>query len=106
MIVNHMVLRGHVTNQICYISTCTRTMDTKQGKVATYCEGLPPINQKKLKNTLWTLFMDGVQLPQGYSHFEEEVYFLPLSFQKFPDPHFTDLGGMKGWVDLGATQCF
>ena len=28
--------------------------------------------------------MDGVQLPQGYSHFEEAVYFLPLSFQKFP----------------------
>ena len=28
--------------------------------------------------------MDGVQLPQGYSHFEEAVYFLPLSSQKFP----------------------
>ena len=27
--------------------------------------------------------MDGVQLPQGYSHFEEAVYFLPLSPQKF-----------------------
>ena len=23
--------------------------------------------------------MDGVQLPQGYSHFEEAVYFLPFS---------------------------
>ena len=58
MIVNHMVLRGHVTNQICYISTCTRTMDTKQGKVATYCEGLPSINKKKkLKITLWPLFL-------------------------------------------------
>ena len=28
-------------------------------------------------------FMDGVQLPQGYSHFEEAVYFLPFSSQKF-----------------------
>ena len=28
------------------------------------------------------LFMDGVQLPQGWSHFEEVVYFLPLSSQK------------------------
>ena len=28
------------------------------------------------KKTLWPLFMDGVQLPQGYSHFEEAVYFL------------------------------
>ena len=27
--------------------------------------------------------MDGVQLPQGYSHFEEAVYSLPLSSQKF-----------------------
>ena len=26
--------------------------------------------------------MDGVQLPPGYSHFEEAVYFLPLSSQK------------------------
>ena len=24
-------------------------------------------------------FIDGVQLPQGYSHFEEAVYFLPFS---------------------------
>ena len=27
--------------------------------------------------------MAGVQLPQGWSHFEEAVYFLPLSSQKF-----------------------
>ena len=27
--------------------------------------------------------MDGVQLPQGYSHFEEVVYFLPFSSQEF-----------------------
>ena len=27
--------------------------------------------------------MDGVQLPQGYSHFEQAVYFLPFSSQKF-----------------------
>ena len=32
------------------------------------------------KKTLWPLFVDGVQLPQGYSHFEEAIYFLPLSF--------------------------
>ena len=29
------------------------------------------------------LFMDGVKVPQGKSHFEEAVYFLPLSSQKF-----------------------
>ena len=35
------------------------------------------------KKSLWPLFMDGVQLLQGYSHFEEAVYFLPFSSQKF-----------------------
>ena len=37
----------------------------------------------KLKKTLWPLFMGGVQLPQGYTYFEEIVYFLRLSSQKF-----------------------
>ena len=36
-----------------------------------------------LKKTLWPLFMDGVQLLQGYNHFEEAVHFLPFSSQKF-----------------------
>ena len=35
-----------------------------------------------LKKTSRLLLMDGVQLPQGYSHFEEADYFLPLSSQK------------------------
>ena len=35
------------------------------------------------KKALRPLFMDGVQLPQGYSHFEEAVYFLPFSSQNF-----------------------
>ena len=29
--------------------------------------------QNFFKKTLWPLFMDEVQLPQGYSHFEEAV---------------------------------
>ena len=28
-------------------------------------------------------FMNGVELPQDYSHFDEAVYFLPFSSQKF-----------------------
>ena len=35
------------------------------------------------KTTLWPLFMDGVQLTQGKSRFQEAAYFLPLSSQKF-----------------------
>ena len=40
-------------------------------------------NNAAIKKTLWPLFMDGVQLPQGYSHFKEAVYIIPLSSQKF-----------------------
>ena len=35
------------------------------------------------KKTLWDLFIDEVQLSQGYSHFVEAVYSLPLSSQIF-----------------------
>ena len=45
--------------------------------------------------------MDGIQQPQGYSHFEEAVDFLEIH-----GTHFLDLGRMKGWFDLGATQWF
>ena len=47
-------------------------------------------------------FMDGVQLPQGYSHFEEALF--TIQFPEIPGTHFIDLGRMKGWVDLGATN--
>ena len=51
----------------------------------------------KKKTTLWPLFiMDGVQLPQGYSHFEEAVYFFTIQFPEIPGTHFIDLGRMKG----------
>ena len=35
------------------------------------------------KNFMAPFFMDGVQLPQGYSHFDDAVYFLSFSSQKF-----------------------
>ena len=38
--------------------------------------------------------MDGVQLPQGYSHFEEAVYFLPFSSQNFL---VLNLSTSEGW---------
>ena len=39
--------------------------------------------------------MGGVQLPQGWSHFEEAVYFLPLSLQKFLVLILSTLEGSK-----------
>ena len=36
----------------------------------------------QLKKNFTAPFMDGVQLPQGYSHFEEAVYFLLGSYKK------------------------
>ena len=38
--------------------------------------------KKKLQKNFMAPFYGWVQLPQGYSHFEEAVYFLPLSSQK------------------------
>ena len=35
--------------------------------------------------------MDGVQLPQGYSHFEEAIYFLPLSSQTILEAPFLQI---------------
>ena len=39
------------------------------------------IDKVFFKKTLssWPPFMDGIQLPQGYSHFKEAPNFLPLS---------------------------
>ena len=50
-------------------------MSDSENKLLNVCEAL--------KKTLWPLFINGVQLPQGFSHFEEAVYFLPFSSQKF-----------------------
>ena len=40
---DHVVLKGPLKNWICYISTTTRPMTTKLGKVVTYYEKLPLI---------------------------------------------------------------
>ena len=55
-------------------------METKLSIVKTIIKSS---KKKKHTHTLWPLFMDGVQLPQGYSHFKDVVYFLPISSQKF-----------------------
>ena len=50
--------------------------------------------------------MDGVQLPQGYSHFQEALNFFSIQFPEIPGTYFINLQMMKDWVDLGTTQWF
>ena len=61
---------------------------------------------KLKKTTLWPLFIDGVQLPEGYSYFEEEVYFLPLSSQKFLILILSTLEGWKAGSTLERPSGF
>ena len=55
-----------------------------QNKTKLIQPGVLKAIEKVLKKTLRPLSMDVVQLPQGQSHFEETVYFLPPIRQKFP----------------------
>ena len=50
--------------------------------------------------------MDGVQLAQGYRHFEEAVYFLPLSSQKFLALILLNLEGWKAELTLNPPSGF
>ena len=51
-------------------------------------------------NTLWPLFMDGVQLSQGY---RDNSLFTTQS-PGVPGTHLIDIGRMKGiWIYLAAT---
>ena len=50
--------------------------------------------------------MDGVQLPQGESHFKEAVYFLPLSSQKFLVLILSTSEGWKAELTLEAPSGF
>ena len=50
--------------------------------------------------------MDGVQLPQGYDHFEEAVYFLPLSSQKFLVLILSTTEGWKAELTLEPPRGF
>ena len=68
-----------------------------------HMEHSPQITKTLLKKTLWPLFMNGVQLPQGHSHFEEAVYFIPLSSQKFLE---LILSTSEGWKTESTLHCF
>ena len=59
------------------------------------------------KKNFMPLFMDGVQLAQGYRATTGRQF--SLVFTKFPESpgtHLINLGRMKGWVNLEATQWF
>ena len=60
-----------------------------------------------LKITLLPLFYGwGSAASRIWSHYEETVYFLPLSSQKFLVLISTTSKRMKGWVDLESTPWF
>ena len=63
----------------CFSRYLTKTCRTPKARKVTHLV----VFFNPLKKTLWPLFMDGVQLFQGQNHFEEEVYFITLSPQKF-----------------------
>ena len=50
--------------------------------------------------------MDGVQLPQGKEALQGGSLLFTTKFLEIPGTHLIDLGRMKGWVNLGATQRF
>ena len=53
--------------------------------------------------------MDGVQLPQGYSHFEEAVYFLPFMPSRLKLPLGSYMGStvfLTSEIDQMSTRNF
>ena len=50
--------------------------------------------------------MDEVQLPQGYRAIQWGSLLFTTKFPEISGSHLIDLGRIKGWVDLGATQKF
>ena len=50
--------------------------------------------------------MDGFQLPQDYSHFEEALYFITRSSQKFLALILSTSEGWKAESTLGASNGF
>ena len=50
--------------------------------------------------------MDEVQLPQGYRAIRWGSLLFTTKFPEISGSHLIDLGRIKGWVDLRATQKF
>ena len=61
--------------------------------------------QKKLK-TLWLLFYGWGSTASRLQPLRGGSLLFTIQFPEIPGTHFIDLGRMKGWVDLGATQWF
>ena len=61
---------------------------------------------KKCFPNIPPIFMNGVQVPQAQSHFEEAVYFLPLSPQKFLVLTLLTLEGWKAESTLEPPSGF
>ena len=49
---------------------------------------------------LWPLFMDRIQLPQGYRALREGSLLFTTEFSEIPGTHLINLRNMKSWVNL------
>ena len=54
------------------------------------------MKKKTFPKSLWSLFKDAVQLPQGQCYFDKAVYFFTTKFIEVPGTHFIYHGRMKG----------
>ena len=62
----------HVTNQIGYISICSRPMTNNLGKVVTYCQRVQPLKSHERKFVMW-------QIDKIISPFSQDFWALNLT---------------------------
>ena len=66
--------------------------------------GLTFFLKTKNKKTLWSLFMDGIQLSQGHHATTRNSFLSTTKSTEIPDTQLIGLGRMEGWADLKAIQ--
>ena len=76
-----------------------KVLQTEETFDTTLCK----ISDGNIKKKLWPLFMDRVQLPQGYRATSRGNLLFTTKFSEIPGTHFINLGRMKGCVDLGPS---
>ena len=58
------------------------------------------------KNTLQTLLMDMLQMPEGWEPLQGNCLLIAMKSPGIPGTHLINLGRMKSLEELGATKWF